>query len=607
MSQLSGQLKTWINQGDPLAFQRFLQDLSPRERKSLADEIQSMEGSYLREGLLRLQSPIAYKNLLGMAAFACLNTLQFRASSLGWDNFVFAYESGLFEWCRPKWLAEFLDGCIIGFQAGPNLSYDWMLNLQAEGIWQPSPEQIAQALVMAIALQQEQGWSRVYQFYPASLSQNPETLSKHIWYCFEYACGFAEMDRIALQEVPEYADQSVWRFTFGRLIAEGALDRSRLLAASLNACLIENDLANRKWYAELFAYLEPTVPELLSLHAEMMAVFQVKESAVVRIILRYLKKIAGHPRFVVEDYIAYADGLFVRSQKGLLRDAIILTHTLAQKNARFHPQLCQLVIPALLHEAEDIQVRTAKLIRAFGEAADSHLQASLQTLLPHLRHETRKILAEFLPGDEAITDTGKRPLPSILTEENRIHHPQTLQDWLLEGGKMLKGELVASEILLDGAKRFWGEIGIGDLALFEPLTQRVLQKRESLRGVVLIHGHFWLSYVLNLCARYPEASLRLQELFSQHLKRFQLDKRQYTLEAWESVDQLDELPILTVFVQRANRILQSLHELADLPLLASPTHRPHWIDPQVLFSRAQAYEEAGIQLPVVELQIALCR
>ncbi|MEL6843829.1 MAG: DUF6493 family protein [Bacteroidota bacterium] len=91
------------------------------------------------------------------------------------------------------------------------------------------------------------------------------------------------------------------------------------------------------------------------------------------------------------------------------------------------------------------------------------------------------------------------------------------------------------------------------------------------------------------------------------MKRFQLDKRQYTLEAWESVDQLDELPILTVFVQRANRILQSLHELADLPLFASPTHRPHWIDPQVLFSRAQAYEEAGIQLPVVELQIALCR
>lgn len=609
MSELNQQLEYWIAQDQPKGLQDFLRPLNKKERRSLVAEIFRLKDSYVKRGLFRLQSASTYRFLVALAAFPSLNQQEMQKFEFDWEDFEFAYQEGLFSWCKPTWLASLLDEFPIHEVGGDHLDYLMMLQLKDQELWEPSPSKIALGLVYSIfARQKSPLYPITFNYVPQYLEVRPETLATHIWYCFENPVPFYDIEPKRVTGLPDDVNAYVWYYTLGRLVGEAKLDRMDLLTASLNACTLQLSKLNLGWYADLFVYLAPQKPELLQMQTALLNVFYCKTHRPIGIALRYLKQIATHHKFEVQAFIEQAGILFGHENKGVVKSALILTQKIATTNGLEHQALCQLVLPTLMQPGIDLQLRTAKFIKAFGSSEDESLRQELGQYQPYLRGEVKTFLADFLPEEQRGEAIELSELSPILQPDNAITYPETFKDFVSLLGKIRReGTSSNFDLILYGCHRFGNSIQAEELSLLEPVCQRIYQRLASNAGIDVVLGCFFASWTMHLIRRFPEASAGIKRLYKEHISALYLSKRTYELTIWPQIKEILVVPALKVFIMRCQRVLQALRDQENLPLLATPTHLPHWIDPEVLLQRVVAYEQSNAKMPVIELQVALCR
>ena len=225
-----------------------------------------------------------------------------------------------------------------------------------------------------------------------ALLADPTLLDEDVWLLFEHdvagtlanANASVPTGKEIVPGHPQYErGENLWVRAFVRLAAEGRLDRTRLLDASLDALMRDFRASGVGWYATLHEALEPTEDERRARVDRYLALATSSAPAAVKEGLTALKAVGELP---ADELARVVPSVFAHRQKSLAIEALKLIESRAKKDADARPALLAAAAHALAHERADVQERALKLLeRHPAEAPKAELLAYVDAVSPLLR------------------------------------------------------------------------------------------------------------------------------------------------------------------------------------------------------------------------------
>ena len=323
-----------------------------------------------------------------------------------------------------------------------------------------------------------------------SLRADPGVLDDELWRAFQIEGGgevsFAAQDKYRPAEVS-------WSAAFRRLVAEGLLERPRLIDATLDA-LGRGYIAFRAgWLVQFHARLEPTADERLERLQSYLGLLgsptaQVQSFAVKA--LAELDKTTPLPEAELVEAIAPA---VLNPAKGTATRALRLLDAAAGRSETSRPAAARVAAEALLHESPDVQRRALAIVERFGDN-DAVLVARLEGAAPVVASSLRPRLAAVVgsaPQPVSIRPAHVIALTvwpeSALDAKVLDHVPpvtaiETPAELALVVARALEHpeEIETLELALDGISRLCGAAGSEPPAVWAPMRKRA---ERSLRDV----------------------------------------------------------------------------------------------------------------------------
>jgi uncharacterized protein DUF6493 len=427
------------------------------------------------------------------------------------------------------------------------------------------------------------------------------SLLDDVWHLFEVDAG-SDLRAASVWDAarwdkskPANPDQgkNVWEYAFVRLAAEGRLDRSRLLTASLGALQRDFRPSTVGWYAKLHEALEPTKEERLERSDLYLALLGNSAPAAVKEGLTGLRE--------VEDALEPGElaravaGPLSLPQKAHAVAALQLLERAAKRGDADRAALLEAAAQALAHEQADVQERALKLIERYpeeGAAVRAALLGYTEAVAPSLRPRLEAVtgIAGASPVEEIrFAPVGtwpqpRRPEPSPELVLSRVAPlaPVTDVTELIEvAAALLEGQGTGddAERFLDGLSRLCAERPPG----FERRTAALLKRAaepawfgfENANALISMLVRAWVG------GRKPQP---LRDPFYGYYVRQSAVKWLVT-QAKAAFNQPKRFGVAGFVGDRVEAVSHRVAARRPLPLLAAPTHAGGWIDPDILRSR----------------------
>jgi hypothetical protein len=599
-----------------------LQSLSFEQRRALAPHLAKLSREYFKYEFVgntyKNKATQTQSHILTYAAFACYNRKEFEKENPSW---IVAKEhlEKILPWYCPSWFSDYINSFRERDWIPYQLNYDYMIELTKNGFLQPHPHLIARTLVPIIYENKE----RKNYFKPDNLLKHERTLNEDIWYLFEFETTVHSSNRYIYFEGKEQKEELGWISVFKKYVADGKIDRQRLLK---EAILASNRNFNKNlsgWFAELFCQLQPSKEEIISLQSELLVLFSSPHSKPVNTALQSFKQIAEDPSFFTDSFLDNVPLLLASETKTIVTATLQILEKLVKKHGDKCRQVCLLATGAFIHKDESLQTKAAKLIQKYGTPGDEEVTEALAlyqgTMFSGINHLLSPLFAfssftevempETKP--ERSTDRSLSPdkvLPSIsefddllfLTSQafdnNQSFHIDLLPAALLKLQKQIKGDQIAK---------------------LEPAFQRALKLffndwRSGAGYLDQLLACLFLDYGLLLIQKHPESTTSIKNLFGSFMNKQEATKKQWQehgtnlsfLMGWKPNG---DCQLYEPYKKLYATALQLLKAEVELPLLSTPTHTPAWIDPEVLVERLYQYQQQNTAPDPTDLQIALSR
>jgi len=401
------------------------------------------------------------------------------------------------------------------------------------------------------------------------LLEDPTLLEREVWQLFEIDAG-SELANSNTWE-PNDPDLAIGGFTRGdnrwlyaltRLAGEGRLDRERLLDASLDALMRDFRASSVGWYARLHEELEPTRAERLARLDRYISLVTSPAPSVVKAGLAALRSVED--AVPPAEFARVAPTVFAQRQKNLAMETLSLVARLCKANPEARPALLESAAHALAHERMDVQERALKVIEAYPDDAPrgtllAHVEGVSPTLQTRAAALTGVQVSDEIPAVIQLPAPAQpRMTPTLLRGTREELHPVESVDELIELTAMLlegQGDGDDCERFLDGVSRLCADRPKD----FERRTAG-LAKRAS-ENVVLWGAGLSGQDTVALVVQAWLTRARVRGLFQ------------------------NSRAVIGVVASRAAEVAQRARRGVARPLLALPTHRGGWIDPEVLASR----------------------
>ncbi len=528
----------------------------------------------------------------------------------------------ILNWYCPAWLSTYLNNYGTQTEIPKNISYELVMQMVDKGYISPSEQLLAKLLTKTIFQElPNQKW--VYEYQPQALLNHPETIKKHTWYLFDYQTQIYRVDRYLKLTNEEFLPKNCWHDALKKLATADKIERIKLLKACLSATT--KPVFNKPaagWFAGLFEFLEPTEQELVSVQTELFSTFSLPYSKVINTALKSIKKIAQHPEFDVDKCLENFDKLLISKTKSVVSNALTILEKLAIHPSNKSKAICHLATLTFVHRTEVLQVKAAKIISQYGLVYKAELSKKINPNQANLFQNTQQILKDFSvknitqkPDNHLFKSVNKK----ILSAKNSISTIQSFDDFIEIALQVFNNnQPYHFEQFLEGLLKYQQEIKGPQIKKLTPLFKRAYQlvynELPSHQGMIdNILGIFFMDLGDLLISRYPQESQGLQKIAKTYLEQgffineegTPFDLNYAHLYRW--YNPYDPSEVYTPLKKLLGGVLNYLHQNKSLPLLATPTHAPMWIDPEIFIKKLAIYQ-AKKEIPnAIDLQLAISR
>ena len=498
---------------------------------------------------------------------------------------------------KPAWLSDWI---MIN---GNSLADYWVLRgLEDDGFIEYRPQDFAFRLAW-LAFEQDLSELRV------QLAQDKLALTRDIPNQFEFELSIARLDGRSAANYEKFT----WLRILVDLIAAGHLNRLDLLTRCLLALRRDFRRPILTWYVALYQDLRPTLTERLAMQDQLAELLAHPQALVVNFALDQLKDLLPEPGFTLAPLLLIADSLLIRPDlKTGLRTLLTSLGKLPQHTPAHAPAVARLLAAALAHPDAAVQERAAKGLAALLSAKKpllaaqetSEITATINQQADLLGAAARPALAAWLTATKAITISNTvtyQPLPEFIPNLSPATAIAPVADWhellFLTGQVLRHDDPAATERWLDGLLRLHGQLPAGHAAQLQPYLVQVLPQLKKanaaeaaalLAGPIGLAGHQGLPLALLLGWATAFATPRVSSVAI-------------------AGPNVTRSPLLALEQQRYQQAEAGLRAGPALPLLSTPTHRPHWVAPSALVNKLLTYQSAGVSPNTADLVLALTR
>jgi hypothetical protein len=389
---------------------------------------------------------------------------------------------------------------------------------------------------------------------------DPVFVERELWRLFE----IEGTSVLSFMNIDRFSNGRPWATALLAHAAEGKIPRARLLDATLDA--LQRDFVQYRagWFADLHRDLGPSVAERVERLDRYLALLASRIPPTVSFALDALVEVERAGELPPEVLLAHiAPAVQARAKKTALA-ALALAERAAAREPRLSRQTATVAAEGLGHDAADVQARAIAVVirlgdksdRAFVELVRDRARATAATLRPRLLDWLGEPTA---PARSEPTAAAART-PTAAAEAP-LRRARSLDDAidLLAGAIERFDAADEMEGALDGVARFCGERPPDFALRLKPLTKRA--------GAILgaEPGPAFDSYDLrgDLCTLALAWSCN-REVGAAGSGRF----------------------MRTLLAGRIREVAVRAAAARPTTLLATPTHRDGWIDPEVLARRA---------------------
>ena len=383
--------------------------LDDKQRKALSGPVQKhAEATWLnREG----------QSASILAVLGCVTGVRQAAARLEWISLGDDAEHLAVEVIaarQPHWLPSLPEALLVGRERPPHGFRLVRALVRAGVVGRPTfPEY---PLAMVRGLVGRHGWMDG----PTVLDRlrgDPGLLDTEVWQLFTTEGAgklLASHDSWLLKPYQRPGDrptiparpERTWQHALTTLAAEGAIDRGRLLDATLAAFLRDWTAGDVGWFAKFHDGLAPTVDETANRQPTYGRLLSVDPGPPVNLGLRTLATLLAHERLDTDVLLANVPAALTRRDKGPAVEGLKLLGEAAKKMPDLTDRLVDVASHALTHERVDVQERALLLIAKLvpdPARRQTIVEVHADALAPSLQTE-RAPLAPTQPAAPRIAD-----------------------------------------------------------------------------------------------------------------------------------------------------------------------------------------------------------
>lgn len=440
----------------------------------------------------------------------------------------------------------------------------------------------------------------------------PEIFSRDIWTLFrEKAFSLADAQSSAAIVVIDG-------------INAGKLERDRVLRECLLGACRHLEKHQCAGFLKFFHRLRPTQEELLEMQDELIAVLRLPHTDPATVALKHVKTILPHQDFHDAAFLEALPLLLCSSRKALRMTALTTAEKLARHRPAIRSALMGAVTPVFSVPEETTQVRAAKLLKTYGDANEKQLRAELAALWQSITVAAKDLLGAFLdPSTARAFETAKTLSAPFsggvchLDENRRIALPETLDDclFILTEAFGNPAEYHCS-LVPDALFAVRNQLDDASLVRLGPAIAAARTRAATLDVGHPVHARTPALHFLRYCAERLAASsgnglTALKKTLPAIVRESSSPYTFFIRRKHEKEHRVCcFLPLFTTF-SSLNEVVEAafarLRTGDVLPMLSSVTHAPCWIDPVVLIDRLLAWQKAGREPHVMDMQLALQR
>ncbi|EGO6621909.1 TPA: hypothetical protein KW989_002970 [Escherichia coli] len=462
-----------------------------------------------------------------------------------------------FNHCPPDYLDSVFEDCLRVPHTYPDIRLIWRWFQQG---WITFNE-----AAFANALFHVEMYTRNVQDEIIWLRENPQIIEKIILPFTQYDVPVLLLSHFHQADNTHHCGvvTEFWDEVFKQLFAENLLPRQ--LIKELLASLTNNFKKGRiDWHIRLIKMFNPQEDEWIDNQQLLFSGLNASNNSVVNFVIQTIQTFYSHPEFDHSSFMQCFPVISGREKcdKSLLI-ALDIAGDLAERYPQYRTTLAQNVSGTLIQRSEKLQLRTAELMLKYQLAQD--VAALAEPWLAGLKHSVLALLQCDSPLGES------HVIPMLQHEQVIV--PENWDALLFQTGKMLENkEALDIELFYAGIIALQDELPDGYKKQLQPYYKK-------------LHKKYLGSSIL----------YSLKDFFQQWLS----DEYASTPERHER-----RLPHL----QNQNQlVLARLRDNCHLSLLATPSHTPFYVSPQILVERLLAHERENYPVDVDDLIVACNR
>jgi hypothetical protein len=214
----------------------------------------------------------------------------------------------------------------------------------------------------------EHGW-RVYASVHDAMIDQPELLEYEVWRLFEVGPRANAHFGGSLSKW--------WTEGLVTLAAEGRIDRTRLLAACLQALNRDFSAYQCRWYKQIHDDLLPTLEEASACQSQYMRLLSARQPTVVKFAVKNLSVLAAGGELPAEPFIAEVDAVLYAMPKVTALAALRLLGKVVREHPVHTRTALQAATAGLSHHHPDVQKAALDLIERHRRVVDQELRVTL--------------------------------------------------------------------------------------------------------------------------------------------------------------------------------------------------------------------------------------
>lgn len=612
----------------------WLKGLTNADKKTFAPMLKKLAKEYLEPVGVETKNSYSFtykanerqRIILAITAFVCLNRLEVDKLGVGWQLFEQRRLDDVLPWYCPAWFNDFVNNTDGKNRSNFRIDYLYLLSLQQQQYLTPSPELVLQVLPNSIFVYHIK--EKLLKYTPQVLLQYPITLQKHIWYLFQYPSNVNWLAERVMQQ-GTVATFATWQDVFITFTGEGRLDRQLVLQEALLTGTRNFDKNLTGWFVELVNKMKPSQAELITLQPELFALLYTTHRKAVSAALQYLKLIVQQNQFDAARLIEAAPVLLAAETKQIVTQCLQLLEKTAKQYPALTNDVCAAICHAFIHKDDALQTRAATLLKKLRPSTRRIITDNIAPYQTSLLVKTKELLQAYLPAEKPLEvefeprQAQEQPAPVETTAQPKrlipISYPTSVEDLVFLASQAFNNNQPWHVDVLPAAcvNLHKQVLAGGNLNAFEPALQRAFalaggDYRATQGYLDNLLATFFIEYCRLLVTLAPQQAAGLKKVEENHFEKQHAIKAKWAghvirvvqLVYWkisnnEEVYQIHKQLMLLAF--------KKLETGNTLPLLATPTHEPAWIDPCILIDRLALYQHAGQKADDIDLQVALTR